>query len=55
MILRFVKRGETFADAAKSKELGPDGVLDGGRVLPGFKLRLTDLFAATKRRKKKPR
>ena len=29
--------------------------LDGGKVLPGFKLSLADLFAATRRRKKKPR
>jgi Uma2 family endonuclease len=37
------------------KEIGPSGTLDGGKVLPGFKLPLADLFAVTKRRKKKSR
>jgi Uma2 family endonuclease len=37
------------------KEIGPSGTLDGGKVLPGFKLSLADLFAVTKRRKKKAR
>ncbi len=46
---------KVHTSAARFKELGPDGVLDGGRVLPGFKLALADLFAATKRRKKKSR
>ena len=27
-------------------EIGRDGVLDGGDILPGFKLKLSDLFAA---------
>jgi Uma2 family endonuclease len=31
-----------------------NGVLDGGEVLPGFSLRLTDLFARTARRRKRP-
>ena len=38
----------------KFKELDESGTLDGGRVLPGFKLKLTDLFTSTKPRKKKP-
>lgn len=46
---------KVHSSAARFKELGPDGVLDGGRVLPGFKLALADLFAATKRRKKRTR
>ena len=49
------RTAKVHTTAARFRELGPDGVLDGGRVLPGFKLALTDLFAATKRRKKKPR
>ncbi|HET6572491.1 MAG TPA: Uma2 family endonuclease [Fimbriiglobus sp.] len=49
------RSARVFTSPTKTKELGPDGVLDGGRVLPGFKLALADLFAATKRRKKKPR
>jgi Uma2 family endonuclease len=46
---------KVYTTATRFRELGPDGVLDGGRVLPGFKLALADLFAATKRRKKKSR
>lgn len=49
------RSARVFTSPTKTKELGPDGVLDGGKVLPGFKLPLADLFAATKRRKKKPR
>lgn len=49
------RTAKVHTSAARFKELGPDGVLDGGRVLPGFKLALADLFAATKRRKKKSR
>jgi Uma2 family endonuclease len=40
---------------SRAKELAADGVLDGGKILPGFRLPLAELFAATKRRKKKPR
>jgi Uma2 family endonuclease len=46
---------KVYSSAVKYKELDETGTLDGGRVLPGFKLSLADLFAATKRRKKKPR
>lgn len=46
---------QVHTSAAKFKSFGPDGILDGGRVLPGFKLPLADLFAATKRRKGKPK
>ena len=38
---------------ARFKVLTATGVLDGGRVLPGFKLPLADLFAATRPRKKR--
>ena len=44
-----------YTSAKRGKELDETGTLDGGRVLPGFKLPLADLFAATRRRKKKPR
>jgi Uma2 family endonuclease len=37
----------------KPKRVGPGDTLEGGRVLPGFRLPLADLFAATRRRKKK--
>lgn len=49
------RTAKVHTSTTKFRELGPDGVLDGGRVLPGFKLALADLFAATKRRKKKSR
>jgi Uma2 family endonuclease len=46
---------KVYTSAKRFKELDKAGTLDGGRVLPGFKLPLADLFAATRRRKKKPR
>jgi Uma2 family endonuclease len=49
------KTARVYTSAKKFKELDETGTLDGGKVLPGFKLQLADLFAATKRRKKKPR
>lgn len=49
------KTAKVYTSAKKFKELDASGTLDGGKVLPGFKLPLADLFAATKRRKKKPR
>jgi Uma2 family endonuclease len=39
----------------KSRAVEKDGVLDGGKVLPGFTLSLKDLFARARRRKRKPR
>jgi Uma2 family endonuclease len=49
------KAAKVYTSAKRFKELGAAGVLDGGKVLPGFRLPLADLFAATRRRKKKPR
>jgi Uma2 family endonuclease len=49
------KTAKTYTSAKKFKEQAETGVLDGGKVLPGFKLPLADLFAATTRRKKRPR
>ena len=49
------KTAKVYTSATKFKELDATGTLDGGKVLPGFKLSLADLFAATKPRKKKPR
>jgi hypothetical protein len=40
--------------AKRFKELDETGILDGEKVLPGFKLSLIELFAATKRSKKNP-
>jgi Uma2 family endonuclease len=41
-----------YTSANRHKQLSSSDALDGGRVLPGFKLPLADLFAVTKRRKK---
>ncbi len=41
-----------YTAATKFKALDETGTLDGRRVLPGFKLPLAELFAATKRRKR---
>jgi Uma2 family endonuclease len=49
------KTAKAYTSAKKFKEIDETGTLDGGKVLPGFTLALTDLFAATKRKKKKPR
>lgn len=35
---------------ADTRELGPDAVLDGGEVLPGFTVRVGDLFEVRRRR-----
>lgn len=49
------RTAKVYTSATRAKELGPDGVLDGGKVLPGFKLPLAELFAVARRRKKEPR
>jgi Uma2 family endonuclease len=46
---------KAYTSARRLKELGESDTLDGGKVLPGFKLSLADLFAVGKPRKKKPR
>lgn len=43
---------DVYTSRKKSKRLTAVDTLDGGRVLPGFRLPLKKLFAATKRRKK---
>lgn len=49
------KSAKVYTSAKKFKEIDEKGALDGGKVLPGFKLALADAFASGKRRKKKPR
>jgi len=49
------KTAKVYTSAKKFKELDKTGTLDGGKALPGFKLKLADLFASTKPPKKKPR
>ena len=46
------KTAKVHSSAKRFKLLDIRGTLDGGKVLPGFKLPLAELFAATKRRKK---
>ncbi len=46
------KSARVYTSAKRFKELDVDGTLDGGKVLPGFKLPLAELFAATRRKKK---
>ena len=49
------KTARVHTTATKFKPLDETGELDGGKVLPGFRLPLADLFAVGRRRKKKPR
>ncbi len=49
------KTAKVYTSAKRFKELDETGTLDGGKVLPGFKLPLAELFAVGKPRKKKPR
>lgn len=49
------KSAKVYTSAKKFKEIDEKGTLDGGKVLPGFKLPLADVFASGTRPKKKPR
>jgi Uma2 family endonuclease len=49
------KSAKVYTSAKRFKEVGSSGVLDGGKVLPGFKLPLANVFASTKPPKRKPR
>jgi len=44
---------EVYTSPAKKRQIARDGVLDGGKVLPGFRLVLKDLFAKFRRRLRK--
>jgi len=44
---------KVYSSAKRFKVIDATGALDGGRILPGFKLPLASVFAATRRRKKK--
>ena len=44
-----VKRAYAFSSPKHVRPIGVTDVLDGGEVLPGFRLPLADLFAATSR------
>ena len=41
-----------YTKGKKPKRVGPGDVLEGGKVLPGFRLPLSDLFATVKRKRK---
>lgn len=49
------QKARIYTSRSRIQEIDPDGELIGGRVLPGFRLPLRDVFAATRRRKRKPR
>ncbi len=49
------KTAKVYTAAKKFKVIEESGTLEGGKVLPGFRLTLKDLFAITKRKKRKPR
>jgi Uma2 family endonuclease len=48
------KSAKVYTSAKRFQELDETGVLDGGKLLPGFQLPLAKLFHSTKRRRKKP-
>jgi Uma2 family endonuclease len=47
------RTAQVYTSPTSMKRIGKDQVLDGGEVLPGFKLSLQKLFARTKRGKKR--
>ena len=49
------KTAKVYTSAKKFKQLGETDALDGGKVLPGFKLPLADVFASGTKPKKKSR
>jgi Uma2 family endonuclease len=42
-----------YTSRSRFSEISPDGELVAGRILPGFRLTLRDVFAASRRRRKK--
>jgi Uma2 family endonuclease len=44
-----------YTSPSKSRRIGKDQALDGGEVLPGFRLSLKELFARAQRRQRKSR
>jgi Uma2 family endonuclease len=46
------RTAQVYTSPTSMKRIGKDQVLDGGEVVPGFKLSLQKLFARTKRGKK---
>ena len=44
-----------YTSRSRRREVAGDGELTGGKVLPGFRVSLRDLFGALRRKKRKPR
>jgi Uma2 family endonuclease len=42
---------EVYTSLTKRRRIGKDGILDGGDILPGFKLPMKELFARLRRKK----
>lgn len=49
VILPKKRSADVYTSPQEKREIGPDGALDGGDILPGFSLPLPDLFAALRR------
>lgn len=49
------KKARIYTSRSRIQEIGPEGVLVGGKILPGFRLPLANVFASARRKKRKPR
>jgi Uma2 family endonuclease len=49
------ERAKIYTSRSRMQEIGADAELLGGKVLPGFRLPLADVFASIRRKKRKPR
>jgi Uma2 family endonuclease len=49
------KTADVYTSRRRSREIDIDGELLGGKVLPGFRLPMRDIFASLRRKKRKPR
>jgi Uma2 family endonuclease len=49
------QRAKIYSSRSRMQEIGTESALLGSKVLPGFRLALRDVFAATHRKKRKPR
>jgi Uma2 family endonuclease len=49
------QKAQVYTSRSRTQEIGIEGELSGGRILPGFRLPLKDIFAATRRKKRKPK
>ena len=49
------QKARIYTSRSRIQEIDDEGVLVGGKVLPGFRLPLSDVFASGRRKKRKPR